>query len=739
MVMWNWISNAVVLAFSAAFVIGFLSDRLQPQVRATLHVLNWPLRRNYLAFKDVLALEGSDPVARYGRYLGLLVLALAAVALLPSFWWLPPAILALAASLAVVTGWSENEDQRSRIRLGEEHASPDALADLRDEAVVAGLALFPIFGLALFRTSPWLGAFVGDAGAGPVMWLLFVLDQFLSAVTFDIAQIAGWQGLSSIRIDETVEGAFLDRAAVLLVKITMSALFIGTIVRMIDIRQSIKNAVDNFDHLPEPVLRLGKRAKRALDEHLAAATPPPKGGSSDVVSAQLCADLLAYAASYELPRATRAMRALTKLRQASALPVAQKKMTQYLSGRRWRESGGLSRLAASLTGDARTSLPEAALVDDILASVEAFAALTQDLVQRTGQIPELDDGLWHVLPGDVFHASGPFPDARVRIAVARIAVAMGGAEHKWQVTFLHDLSRAIAVEPEPEVLAEILDSLRLAGAPEAATRDAIAARYGDSPQVDGLLRRFVLLSGGLAAAPPPLVEDLLRTDDVQQVQDLALMIQLSRSDAYVKAAAAHLEHEDWIVRSRLSDYLRTCADPLSVPALEQALANPDVPNTDKSEYVKALTAIGGEDVERILIDVLGQDLGMASEFAVHGLTELNCRRAIPLLIERLDRPIANLSFDSVPLVAEALGKLGAEEAVQPMCRLLTATLTQPPSRGAPARALALAKALARIGDPSARAALDAWRAAGGAWKKRTLYGLDEMTAHLEAFDSRTAE
>jgi hypothetical protein len=506
------ISNLLIIAFSILVMMAFLSDSVQPQASAILARLNWPLKRNYELFRGILALEvgrrsGSQ---RYLRFVPAQLALMAAVYFASDFWWAPAALLSVALSLAVITGWSENEEARMAILRGADRRQADDLSDLRDEALVAGLFLFFLVSVVSLRLSPALPAFDGPTDSGPVPWIFYVLQQCVSAITLGIPDALGWKGLSGIDLSDTDQNALGEHVWAFTVRTMMSTLLVGTAAKMLQIRQTIQTTVKTFDSQPEPMVRLGSRAKRSLEYHLSLGEPAPNHIrptehelENDVV--QL---LIREAETYDFPRSTRAINALRRLRAQSALPIIQRKMCKYFDYFGREKSSDFERLiprevferdVASKKGKAlvREALPPDGkrmrmqlarergelgpdklisrdhVVADIQATVECFGVLLEDYVAKTGAPPPDKDGSWYTIPRDVFQTpqmgSVAFPALEIRRSVARLTGKLSALEQKWHYNFLEWFSLALQCEEDLEVVASILDGLRLAGAPTIAT------------------------------------------------------------------------------------------------------------------------------------------------------------------------------------------------------------------------------------------------------------------------------
>jgi hypothetical protein len=109
-------------------------------------------------------------------------------------------------------------------------------------------------------------------------------------------------------------------------------------------------------------------------------------------------------------------------------------------------------------------------------------------------------------------------------------------------------------------------------------------------------------------------------------------------------------------------------DPALVPTLAGLFSAPDGPL--RKEAAQALVTIGGRAASDALVVALSSPDDELVELAAEGLGEMADRRAVPGLLRELDRTASNGRLDCALKIAQALGRIGAEEAVPRLAAML---------------------------------------------------------------------
>lgn len=200
------------------------------------------------------------------RYLWLGALFVAAIAL--GAWGpvnLAIAVLWLAVFIVFVVQieWARNEGLRDAVAQGvDKSTDPDALARLRDEALISAALLLPIFGLLTWRLAPQLPGLQGLVNQGPWIAMAYSLDQFLKSFVFDVLEIFNWSGFSGVEIDGPRNQTTYDRLFVAFMRTTYSIVTINALFQEVAFRRITREALSALPQYPARLVALGHRGRR---------------------------------------------------------------------------------------------------------------------------------------------------------------------------------------------------------------------------------------------------------------------------------------------------------------------------------------------------------------------------------------------------------------------------------------------------------------------------------------------
>ncbi len=233
----------------AASIFGFISI---PFVLLA-YILRWPL---LLPFKN--------EIVRLPVWVFAVCLCIVLAWHFVGDWWAVPAALSLLSCVAVFVEWTINEQKREAIAIDwdQNRGNPDHLPDLRQDALFAVLLLFPALAVICFRLQPWLLAeSVLSSNHDLPSWLMFVVDQFLHALVFDVLDILKWSGFSAIAFTSPSSefSAVSAQVMVAAIRLTFSAILIGTLFRLLAIYRTLDTAARQSVSDPSAVAAFGSR------------------------------------------------------------------------------------------------------------------------------------------------------------------------------------------------------------------------------------------------------------------------------------------------------------------------------------------------------------------------------------------------------------------------------------------------------------------------------------------------
>jgi len=212
---------------------------------------------------------------------------------------------------------------------------------------------------------------------------------------------------------------------------------------------------------------------------------------------------------------------------------------------------------------------------------------------------------------------------------------------------------------------------------------------------------FILLHMGEIAVVP-LLEALGRESDAS-LRKKIISIVVSLGEVAIPEIVRRFSDKNWYVVRNMVRILREIGTEKAVQYLNIPLKHED-PRVRK-EVIYALSTIGGEEALRIISSVADDPDGEVRQGAIKYLGAMRNKGAVPLLLKLIHR--RNLFGRNNSLIIsgiEALGEIGAEEAVPRLVRLLGKSTIFARSRNDEVR-IAVATALEKIGNEEAMEAL----------------------------------
>jgi hypothetical protein len=215
------------------------------------------LDRGLVAAARPFGVDVVNPWKRYGVLLGVYAV-IYLVALLP-VPWLPLAALAFGyiGILAVGRAWVLNEKVRSAIAKKLRDGNPDDLPDLRGLALVSALQLLILFPLMFMKAQQQFHLYNAPSDATFWTWVLFTLDSYNKA-------FLGLLEIYDIKFEHVTLGLPAGRHLMTLVRLTFDYILIQGIVRLIAIRETVRDAVAAVKTDRDLAERLGRRALSPL-------------------------------------------------------------------------------------------------------------------------------------------------------------------------------------------------------------------------------------------------------------------------------------------------------------------------------------------------------------------------------------------------------------------------------------------------------------------------------------------
>jgi HEAT repeat protein len=200
----------------------------------------------------------------------------------------------------------------------------------------------------------------------------------------------------------------------------------------------------------------------------------------------------------------------------------------------------------------------------------------------------------------------------------------------------------------------------------------------------------------------PLLEALGRESDAS-LRKKIISIVVSLGEVAIPEIVRRFSDKNWYVVRNMVRILREIGTEKAVQYLNIPLKHED-PRVRK-EVIYTLSTIGGEEALRIISSVADDPDGEVRQGAIKYLGAMRNKGAVPLLLKLIHR--RNLFGRNNSLIIsgiEALGEIGAEEAVPRLVRLLGESTIFARSRNDGVR-IAAATALEKIGNEEAMEAL----------------------------------
>ncbi len=250
------------------------------------HPLSWLIAWLYAAweFLDALLVRAADlfgvriahPLKRYlvlqAIFVVLFILGALPLGVLP--------LLALGYGYIGVLGvgraWVRNEKQRLAIAKKITEGDPDHLPDLRTIALLSALQLLVLFPLLFSQVNHHFHLYSVPEGSTLVTWMEFTLDSYNKAI-LGVLQLYGFEHVT------ITPNSTWGRHLVLLCRVTFDLLLIQGCLRLLSIRESIRDAVTAISRDPSLTLAVGQRTVPALLWCLKTADPMVRTRAAEVL------------------------------------------------------------------------------------------------------------------------------------------------------------------------------------------------------------------------------------------------------------------------------------------------------------------------------------------------------------------------------------------------------------------------------------------------------------------------
>lgn len=270
-----------------------------------------------------LMLRGASPGLRWGMVLALLTASVAGVVLVPRPWWLPIAIVGLLILVSVFREWQKGETLRDRILDRHTDENPDAVPDHLALNAIAALYIIPLFAAVFLRLHEWTGGFSNDPS--PLEFVRLSFDNLIDVVTLDVG------GALNLNMATTAAEAPWAKAAVVIQKALLAAMFLGAASSLVRSRQAADDSIKVLDTYPDIVLRLGSRGLDRLRQRLADPPPdPPKTDNLALLRTSAAYALLTETlASGSPPGSTTATWIATRLRDRNLMDKVAGRLKAY--------------------------------------------------------------------------------------------------------------------------------------------------------------------------------------------------------------------------------------------------------------------------------------------------------------------------------------------------------------------------------------------------------------------------
>lgn len=627
---------------------------------------------------------------------------------------LPLLAIAFGYIGVIATGraWGANERQRSLIAKKLKDGQPDKLPDLRRFALLSSLQLAILFPLLYHQMHQHFGLFHTPANLWMGSWVLFSFDAFTKA-------ILDWSEIYGINFSDIRAASSWGKHVILLERLTFEFVLLHRIFRLLEIRKTIKDAVEAVGSDHELAVRLGQRAfeplvevlldtERPYEERANAAkalgelgerralTPLCEALRNDpheivretvVVALQQLARRDAVTAfvdalqdDYGSVRAAAAEALLHQGDRRAVIPLAEALEDEYgkvreLAAEALYELGApkaapalhqalqdeyssVRTLAAEALGQLKKSQSVPFLLDALNDSSNAVRKAVVRALQKLKD-PEAIDPLLQTLQHDM--------DGEVRDAAAEALGHLGGQRT------VNALCRIVQNDQEdPEVRIAVADALGRIGSEQARDTllDALHEDYGPLRQ----MAAKALHQMGDEQALSPIVHTLRRSTKTrlrrQAAEELGDLGDARATEALIEALQDRKEEVQLAAAGALASLRRSEGYDILVETLSH-------PSAYQREI--AITALGqlgdSRSVEHLLQLLQDEEDDDLRDAAAEVLGSLGDTRAVEPLLNYLQQSQRN---DVNVVVVEVLGRLHDPRAVPPLLEQLEGT--EPRSR-----------------------------------------------------------
>jgi HEAT repeat protein len=239
------------------------------------------LDRGLVWFANPFGANVRSPVRRYGTLLGLYA-AIYVLATALGAWRVPLLPLALlgvgyVGVLAVGRAWVKNEKQRAAVAKRLVDGDPDALPDLRGTALVSALQLVLLFPLIFWQAhANFPDLFDVPEGATFGTWVLFTVDCYNKV-------LLGLLNLYGVHLETVEPASNWGRHLVLIGRLTIEWLLIQGVVRLLAIRETVRDAVAAVIRDPSLAVYVGRRTVGPLIGKLGGADAEVRRRAAEVL------------------------------------------------------------------------------------------------------------------------------------------------------------------------------------------------------------------------------------------------------------------------------------------------------------------------------------------------------------------------------------------------------------------------------------------------------------------------
>ena len=597
--------------------------------------------------------------------------------------------------LAVGRAWVLNEKERSLVAKKLKNGNPDEMPDLRWTALLSALQLIILFPLIFMQVQRRFGLYTVPDGTGFWGWVGFTLDSYNKAFLNSL-EVYG------VHVHHIDYQSTWGRHLMMLCRVTFDFLLIQGVVRLLAIRETVRDAVAAVATDPDMAIRVGKRSVPLLIASL-------RDRSADWKTRSNAAEALS---NLEDPRAVEPLIAALHDTEAGVRSSAAKALGWLKKNPPgsdefdWKFPDELPVPTRAM--DPRAVAPLIRALQDTEAEVRSAAAEALSRSKDPRAVDALIAACRHTdehVRSFAFKAACGLKDAR---AVQALVAALGDTDANVRV----QAARALGELKDPEVVTPLIAALKDT---EERVRSAVAEALGElkDPRVvepfmvalqdrDANVRvqaaRALAELKDLRASAPLLValqggeaprsaaaQALGRLKEPRAAGPLIAALQDKEADVRSEAATALGELKDpgavepliaalqdpamgsnavFSVRSLAAEALGKLKDPRAVEPLIAALHDPDM--FVRGNAAKALGAFNDPRMVEPLIAALQDESDDVRSEAAYALGCLKDSRAVGPLIAALKDPDILVPINA----AAALGELKDPRAVEPLIAAL---------------------------------------------------------------------